>query len=442
MNLPESVLFILQRLNAHGFSAYVVGGCVRDSLCGILPADYDICTSALPQQIKDCFVDQRILETGIRHGTVSILLEGKTYEVTTFRQDSDYKDGRHPDSVTFVGDLTEDLARRDFTINAMAYHPSTGVVDPFGGKKDLEAGIIRTVGDPNLRLAEDALRILRGLRFSSVFGFEIEKQTAKAIHENKEKLHSISSERIKVECDKLLCGQNVEKILLSYHDVFSVFIPELAPLYRYDQHSHHHCFDLWEHTVHALEGIEPTPLLRWTMLLHDIGKPTVQTFDSKGESHYKRHPSVGAKMAQNILDRLKFDTATKKKILLLILAHDADLPTDIPMLRRRMSQIGGENYLLLLQVKLADNAAKAPASAIKRDSLIRELLKAAQQILTNKEPLSVSDLQIRGNDLAAYGYKGREIGKELRQLLLAVLNDEIENQKTALLQKAADDKIR
>jgi tRNA nucleotidyltransferase (CCA-adding enzyme) len=178
------------------------------------------------------------------------------------------------------------------------------------------------------------------------------------------------------------------------------------------------------------------------MLLHDIGKPTVQTFDSKGESHYKRHPSVGAKMAQNILDRLKFDTATKKKILLLILAHDADLPTDIPMLRRRMSQIGGENYLLLLQVKLADNAAKAPASAIKRDSLIRELLKAAQQILTNKEPLSVSDLQIRGNDLAAYGYKGREIGKELRQLLLAVLNDEIENQKTALLQKAADDKIR
>ena len=289
ITLPSPVSFLMNRLYRAGFSAYAVGGCVRDSLLGQAPHDWDICTFALPEQIQHVFADQRLVTTGLKHGTVTVVLDHIPFEITTFRVDGSYSDHRHPDGVIFVRDVREDLARRDFTINAMAFSSSGGLVDAFEGQRDLDRHIIRCVGDPSLRFEEDALRILRALRFASVYDFTVDPLTDEALRRLAPTLRRVAAERIREEFIKLLCGPGAGRILRSYPRVIAEFLPEISPMIGYDQNNHHHLYDLWEHTVRAVENIPPDPVLRVTMLLHDTGKPAVRVTDSQGESHYPGH---------------------------------------------------------------------------------------------------------------------------------------------------------
>ena len=285
MNLPPAVSSLIARLNEAGFSAYAVGGCVRDTLLSKVPHDWDLCTSARPEQMLEVFRGEHVVETGLKHGTLTVVLDHVPYEITTFRTDGVYTDHRHPDSVTFVSDVAGDLARRDFTVNAMAYAPREGLVDLFGGREDLQKKIIRCVGVPAERFEEDALRILRALRFASVYDFTVDPETDKALRLLAPTLKKVAAERIRVELLKLLCGAGAGRILRTYPDVLAVVIPEITPMVGYDQQNHHHHFDLWEHTVQAVENIPPESDLRLTMLLHDMGKPSVRSVDEKGEAH-------------------------------------------------------------------------------------------------------------------------------------------------------------
>ena len=302
--LPAGAAFIIDRLNKHGHRAYVVGGCVRDCLLGIMPKDWDICTSALPEEMQRIFRDQHVVETGLKHGTLTVVIDHIPYEVTTFRVDGEYTDHRHPDEVRFVRDVREDLARRDFTVNAMAYHPEEGLVDAFGGQEDLAAGIIRCVGEAERRFDEDALRILRALRFASTYCFAIEEHTAAAVHSLKETLADVAAERIRVELAKLLCGKGAGDILRSYHDVMGQVIPQVRPMVGFEQHTPHHRYDVWEHTIRAVEAVPATEVLRLTMLLHDSGKPAAFTMDENGVGHAYGHQKISAEIADKVLTSL------------------------------------------------------------------------------------------------------------------------------------------
>lgn len=438
--LPQGASRILSALKQNGFEAHIVGGCVRDMLLGQTPHDYDICTSALPEQVLKCFSKNKTLSVGLKHGTITVLDNNIPYEVTTYRTDGTYTDGRHPDSVRFVHSLQEDLSRRDFTVNAMAYSPDNGLSDFFGGRDDLQNKIIRCVGNPDLRFHEDALRILRALRFSSVLGFEIEESTARAIHENKNLLEHISPERIRDELLKLLCGKNCKSILLEYFDVLSVFIPEILPCVGFEQNNPHHCFDVWTHTVHAVECSPPDPIIRLVMLLHDLAKPLCHSIDNAGISHFKGHWVKGADMADDILHRLHFDNKTIQTAVLLIRYHD-ERPKDKPAVKKLLSKVGKEYFSLLLEVKRADDMAKNPRTICGQLSYIQGLSDCRDEILAAEDCLSLSDLAVNGKDLIALGISpGREMGKILDRLLDAVLNDKVKNEKSALL--AIVDSIR
>lgn len=295
--LPKNVKTIIKILNTHNYEAFIVGGCVRDSVIGLTPHDWDICTNAKPEEIKKCFENFNTFDSGIKHGTISVVLDGEVFEVTTYRIDGTYSDNRRPDSVTFTSDITQDLARRDFTINAMAYNEKRGLIDPYGGRNDLSDKIIKCVGNPDFRFNEDALRIIRALRFASVYNFEIDDETAKSIHKNADLLNNIAVERISVELNKLLSGNGAEKILNNYRDVIAVFIPEIKPMFDYNQHTKHHNRDLWHHITYAVKSIDNSPLLRMSMLLHDIGKPKACKRDGDGTCHFKGHPKYSAEMA-------------------------------------------------------------------------------------------------------------------------------------------------
>lgn len=297
MTIPQDALTILQRLNDAGEEAYVVGGCVRDALLGVTPKDWDICTSARPEEMQRIFSGMHVVETGLKHGTLTVVLHHTPYEVTTFRVDGAYTDHRHPDGVTFVTDVTMDLARRDFTVNAMAYHPVRGLVDAFGGREDLARRLIRCVGRPEARFEEDALRILRALRFASVYDFDIDPETASAIHALYPTMAQVAAERIRVELSKLLCGKGVGRILRDYSDVITFLLPELAPSVGFEQHTPYHRFDVWEHTVRAVEAVAPTEALRLTMLLHDSGKPACFTMDAQGVGHAYGHQKRSTELA-------------------------------------------------------------------------------------------------------------------------------------------------
>ena len=316
LQLPSPVSVLLRRLNESGFSAYVVGGCVRDSMLGLQPHDWDICTSALPEQMQEVFHDLHTVETGLKHGTLTVVVDHVPYEVTTYRIDGDYTDHRHPDSVHFVDNLTEDLARRDFTVNAMAWNPETGLADPFDGQTDLAAGLIRCVGEAEKRFDEDALRILRALRFASVYDFAIEPSTSAALRKMAPDLSRVAGERIREELLKLLCGKAAGRILREYPEVLAEIIPEIRPMIGYDQQNHHHSYDLWEHTVRGVEGVPPDPVLRLTMLLHDTGKPAARTTDEKGEGHYIGHPKISEQIARKTADTLRLDNAFRDRLSL------------------------------------------------------------------------------------------------------------------------------
>ena len=427
--LPPQVNTALTLLNEAGFEAFVVGGAVRDLLRGAPVHDWDITTSALPEQTKAVFEGYRLIETGIKHGTVTVLMDGMPLEITTYRTEGTYSDHRRPDNVSFTRSLEEDLARRDFTVNAMAYHPKTGVSDFFGGQADLAAGIIRCVGAPDKRFNEDALRILRALRFAARFGFTIEENTAAAIHRNKELLHHIAAERIREELTGLLCGSCAEPILRQYHDVLSVPIPELAPLAGFKQHNRHHCHDVWGHTVAAVSAIPNDLPLRWAALLHDTGKPACFTMDEKGVGHFYGHAADSANIAAAVTNRLRFDNTTRDTVCFLVEQHHLFTEVSEKSVRRAMLRFGRERLEKLLFLLRADTLGHAPCCFYHLDD-IRNIT----DIMASIPDFTVKDLAVNGKDLTELGYSGVQIGQALSDLLDAVVFDGIKNEKDSLLQ--------
>lgn len=434
--LPQQVRKILEELSAAGFEAAVVGGCVRDSLLGRKPQDWDVTTSALPQQSMEALKDFTVLETGLKHGTVTAVPDGMPVEITTYRVDGGYSDSRHPDRVTFTRSLREDLARRDFTINALAYSEEHGVIDCFGGRDDLADGIVRCVGDPALRFGEDALRIMRGLRFASVLGFSVEAETARSMRAQKSLLDRIAKERIGAELTKLLCGKGAQDILFGFYDVLGQVLPELLPMVGFGQNNPYHRYDVWEHTARAVGAVEPEPVLRLTMLLHDSGKPHCYTQDSRGVGHFYGHAKISGQLADTALKRLKFDSRTIRRVLLLIRYHDLPPHNTEKWIRRQLCRIGEENLRALLSVKEADCRAQNPDFLYRLDQL-GEVRRTLSRVLAENQCFSLRDLKVDGNDLIALGFPaGKELGETLRLLLNEVIDGKCPNERVALLRLA------
>lgn len=432
MRLPETILFAINKLESAGFSAYAVGGCVRDSMLGVQPHDWDIATSAAPGEISRVFEGFYTVDIGAAHGTVGVILDGKAVEITAFRIDGAYSDGRRPDSVAFTDDPVRDLARRDFTVNAMAYSPKGGLLDPFGGQADLDRRILRCVGEPARRFEEDGLRVLRALRFASVLGFEIEPATSAAVHACKGMLYHVSPERIAAELSRLLPGENAPAVLREFPDVLGVFIPEILPTVGFDQHNPYHDRDIWAHTCDAV-GHAPTMLrLRMTMLFHDLGKPARHTTDTRGIGHFYGHDAVSADIARARLQALRYDKATVDTVALLCSRHSVDIkPTEKSVLRW-LSKLGEARLRDLLAVMRADNMAK---SALAADSVaeVGEVERVLGQILAEGKCFSLQSLAVNGTDLAALGLSGPQIGSMLRTLLGAVIAGKCANERGALL---------
>lgn len=437
--LPKNVNLIIDILNKNNFEAFIVGGCVRDSIIGLTPHDWDICTSAKPEKIKKCFANFNTFDSGIKHGTISIVIDSEVYEVTTYRIDGTYSDNRRPDSVTFTSDITKDLSRRDFTINAMAYNEQSGLIDPYGGRGDLSDKIIRCVGNPDYRFNEDALRIIRALRFASVYDFLIENETSESISKNADLLKNIAVERISVEFNKLLCGNGAEEILNNYRDVIAVFIPEIKPMFDYSQHTKHHNRDLWRHTTFSVKSIDNTPLLRMSMLLHDIGKPKACKRDEDGTCHFKGHPKYSAEMAETILRRLKYPTDFIETCITLIKYHDVRFNGSKRQLRHVMSAIGDKNVELLLKIQRADIMAQSDYKHKEKLEKLNLAFRVYEEILADKDCFTLKQLKINGNDIKQLGVtEGVKIGKILKMLLSLVIEDKLENEKSALLNKAEE----
>ena len=435
LKLPAKVKYILDILRQNGYEAYVVGGCVRDSVLAKEPNDWDITTSALPEQVKACF--RRTVDTGIQHGTVTVLVGDSSFEVTTYRIDGEYSDGRHPDSVTFTGRLADDLQRRDFTINAMAYNEEDGLVDLYGGMKDLQERVIRCVGDPNERFDEDALRIMRAVRFAAQLDFRIDKATYDAIASHADELHKVSAERIRVELVKLLISDHPERFMDLYElGMTRVILPEFDVCMHTPQNSIYHIWNVGEHIVHAMCEVPADTVLRVTMLLHDIGKPNVRWTDSLGRDHFKGHARVSAEMADGILRRLKFDNDTRKKCVNLIRWHDLRPKPEPADVRRTMYTVGPDNFEDFLAVQWADNMAK---SSYIRDKALRQLSRiydVYRQIIEDGDCLSIRDLAINGRDLTEIGIRGKEVGNILEACLMCVLRNPAMNDHELLMMYA------
>lgn len=437
ISIPYGASFIIDRLAQHGFSAYLVGGCVRDAVMGREVNDWDITTSALPEQICEIFADLKVIKTGLAHGTVTVMLDGEGYEVTTFRSDGEYTDHRHPDRVTFASDIVDDLSRRDFTVNAMAYNPQSGLVDRFGGIADIEDKIIRAVGDPKLRFEEDALRILRGLRFASQLGFDIDPNTKKAMHDTKDLLKFVSGERIYEEICKLIMGDNAQKVLLDFADVISVAVPEIGLSVGFDQRNKHHIYNVWEHTVHAISNCPKDLICRLVMLLHDSGKPDTFSVDVEGTGHFYGHAKVSAKKAENFFERSGAGNNIKELCCSLINLHDSDLFSGERSIRRWLGKLGLDNLLRLIDIKRADNLAQAPEYMDRLEKLASTRSKVLD-VAASQPCVSKSMLAVDGNHIKALGYTGREIGIVLDELLDAVIDGRCENTEDALLKYSSD----
>lgn len=439
IKLPKDVIYILQRLENSGYSAYVVGGCVRDALLGNVPQDWDICTSALPQQVINTFSDYRVIKTGIKHGTVTLMLNSNMYEITTFRTEKDYSDNRRPDTVEFVADIKEDLSRRDFTVNAMAYNPKQGLIDLFFGLDDLNMRIIRTVGNADVRFNEDALRILRALRFSAKLCFNIEKSTAASVHRNKGLLNNIAAERILAEFKQLLLSENAVNILREYYDVISVFIPEISPMVGFCQYNSYHCYDVWEHTLHALSYADNNIIIRLAVLFHDVGKPHSLTFDQQGIGHFYGHCVKSAEITENILKRLRCDTKTIKTVVELVKNHDRIISANSRSVKKAALHLGSEEMTrLLIAVKKCDAYGQSPKLFRQRLEELNEIEDILNSLIANNKILfSVKELKINGNDLINMGVKdGRVVGTILNSLLKSVNDENIDNIYSSLVKAA------
>lgn len=434
MDIPENVRSVLRALESAGHEAWCVGGCVRDALLdgGRRPEDWDAATSARPEETMAVF-GGRAAPTGLKHGTVTVRTEGGPVEVTTYRIDGVYRDRRRPESVAFTRSIDEDLARRDFTVNAMAWNLRGELRDPFGGREDLKCRILRCVGEPDRRFQEDALRILRGLRFSAVLGLEIEPGTAAAIRRNREGLAGIAAERIQTEFFKLLPGRRAAETLREYPEVFGVFWPELLDMAGFNQRNRHHCYDVWEHTLHALAAAPGDLVLRCTMLLHDVGKPGSFTLDENGVGHFYGHPAVSGRMADGMLRRLKCASDLRETVVRLVEWHDKDIPRTDKSIRRALRTLGEEDLRRLILVKRADNMGQAPAFRDRQ----KELDKAEEildRLLEEDACFSLKQLAVKGGDLLALGLSGPAVGAALEELLGRVVDGALPNDRDALLE--------
>jgi len=443
-SIPKKVNQIIEELMQHGFDAYAVGGCVRDMVLGREPEDWDITTSATPQEVKRIF--RRTVDTGIVHGTVTVLLDKDHYEVTTYRLDGVYEDNRHPKEVSFTSNLTEDLKRRDFTINAMAYNEKEGFVDLFGGMEDLKSGLIRCVGSAEERFSEDALRILRAARFSAQLGFRIENETLTAMKEKVANLTFISAERIRVELTKLLISDHPDRLRLLYETgITKVILPEFDSMMITEQKNVHHIYTVGEHTIKAVSEVSgkqeenrfatrERTILRWTMLLHDVEKPNMASIGSDGQTHFYGHQEKGAITAKSILRRLKFDNDTLDAVVHLIRWHDYRIVLTPAGMRKAMSRIGKEYMELLFEVNRSDIAAKNPERAMEKYNRLAEARRLYQEVIDKKECVSLKELKVNGRDLIEAGHKpGRELGELLDRLLAQVLENPAWNEKETLL---------
>ena len=426
---------VIDRLYGSGYEAYLVGGCVRDSLMGLPVSDYDVTTSALPEQTMEVFSDLRTIPTGLKHGTVTVLIDGEPIEITTFRADGDYSDHRHPESVSFSSRLEDDLCRRDFTVNAMAYSDQRGLIDLYGGKDDLEKGIIRAVGEPERRFTEDALRILRALRFASQKCFSIEPETEKAIRKCLPLLSFVSAERIFAELKKLLMGKGALDVLLKYPDVITAIVPALKPSVGFEQKNPHHIYDVYGHTARAVAFSPYDETVRIAALLHDAGKP--ETFSVKnGVGHFYGHTDASLALAERTLIELKCDNATKNEVLTLIKYHDPVIEPAEKAVKRALGRLGKPTLLKLLDLKSADNLAQSPecAERLKQYDEIRKLI---TEIEERKDCFTLKDLAINGDTLISLGVpKGKEIGRLLGELLSLVMDGTLKNEKEALTEMA------
>ena len=438
MYLPEYIQNCIDLLENAGFAAYAVGGCVRDACLGLTPHDYDLCTSALPAQTEEVFRDYRLVLAGEKHGTVTVLTKGGPVEITTFRTEGGYRDNRHPDWVKFVPDIQGDLARRDFTINAMAYSPRRGFADPFGGREDLNNHILRAVGDPEARFAEDSLRILRGVRFAARFGLIPEEKTMDAMLAQAGLMENLARERVFEELCKLLLAAKWSDIT-RFAPILAAVIPELAPMIGFDQHSPHHAYDLITHTAHVVEGVPATLPLRWAALLHDTGKVTTFTLDATGRGHFYGHARDSAAIADKILRRLKAPTALREEAVTLIGRHMTRLQPDRKLLRRQVSKYGFPTVEAMLALQQADMGSKGTG-----EDDGSTVFAAVQQLLADLKAedacLSLKDLAVNGTDLITLGFQGKEIGACLSALLEQVIEERLPNERNALLAWAAEQK--
>ena len=435
IQIPEKVNTIITTLQQHGYEAYAVGGCVRDSFLGSTPGDWDITTSAMPEETKALF--RHTIDTGIQHGTVTVLLDREGFEVTTYRIDGKYEDSRHPTEVTFTRSLGEDLLRRDFTINAMAYNDTDGLVDIFGGLEDLRKGIIRCVGNARARFSEDALRILRGIRFAAQLGFEIEEETRAGMKELAPTLSNISAERVQVELVKMLTSDRPQFLRDAYElGITKVFLPEFDRIMETEQETPHHRYSVGEHTLHAIENVRPDKVLRLTMLLHDMGKPALKTIDEEGVAHFKKHAFESEVIAKNVLRRLKFDNDTLHKVTRLVYYHDYRMPAKAKNVRRAMNKIGEDIFPYYMEVRRADVLAQSDYLRDEKLENLDSVERLYQEIVEKGQCVSLKNLAISGKELIEAGMKpGKEIGEKLQEMLELVIEDPELNTREELLKR-------
>jgi len=437
VELPVDVKNIIETLEANGYEAFAVGGCVRDTLLLRVPGDWDITTSAKPEEVKALF--DHTIDTGIQHGTVTVMKNHVGYEVTTYRIDGEYEDARHPKEVIFTANLVEDLKRRDFTINAMAYNDRAGVVDEFDGIQDLEDKVIRCVGNPKERFSEDALRMLRAVRFAAQLGFRIDEATKEAIKELASTLAKVSKERIAVELIKILTSDHPEEIRTAYElGLTRVFMPEFDVAMETIQNNHHHKYTVGEHSIVAMQHVRPEKMIRLIMLMHDLAKPVVLTTDDRGYDHFVGHTQAGANMAKGILKRLKFDNATIDFVYRMIKHHDDRPPMDnMALVRRRISEIGLENMPMMIEIKRADILAQSDYNFDSKMGYVDDLEKAYKEVIEKNYCVDKKDLSVNGRDLISMGMKpGEEIGVVLDLLFDIVINDPKLNDREKLLERA------
>lgn len=438
ISVPEYAQRAIEMLENAGYEAYCVGGCVRDSLLGKAPDDWDICTSATPDEMKEVFADYRMLDIGVKHGTVTVIVDRNPLEITTYRTDGEYASHRRPVSVNFIRDLSGDISRRDFTINAMCCDKNGAITDMFGGTEDIAHSLIKCVGDPYERFDEDALRIMRALRLASVLGFSVEKKTAEAIFKKRHLLEYVSVERIFSELKKLLCGKNAANILIDFKEVFASIMPEIEPCFGFEQKNVHHCYDVWTHIALSVGNVREDERLRLTMLFHDIGKPAMARFDENGTGHFKGHPIKSAELLTEILDRFRCDNATIRYVRDLVIEHDNRIPVVRRNVKRFMAKHDFDFFMDYLEVRRADTMAQSEYIREEKLSELEQLALIAVDVNNENCCLKLTDLAVDGKDMISLGMTGRQIGAMLQKLLDLVVDDKLENDRNVLLEYAKE----